>query len=195
MIYPLSTPSPQLKHFRAGLYEFAKVLVHSCQNSIIYDEYLFQSLLSLLTGMSDSQVRAFRHTSTLLGKHVWSVKILNLLIVNGFCVCEIHIETCILCLRHKGVFCLPGKQNESLNSADVCFICSTFSFVFPRLHFSCFSLSSANIPHPYNFFLTSNQTKKKNHNLDFHMSLSVSHFLLNSNEADDGVGGGGCDSV
>ncbi|XP_008324761.1 cohesin subunit SA-1 isoform X2 [Cynoglossus semilaevis] len=66
VIYPLSTPSPQLKHFRAGLYEFAKVLVHSCQNSIIYDEYLFQSLLSLLTGMSDSQVRAFRHTSTLL---------------------------------------------------------------------------------------------------------------------------------
>uniref|UniRef100_A0AAQ5YSD4 Cohesin subunit SA n=1 Tax=Amphiprion ocellaris TaxID=80972 RepID=A0AAQ5YSD4_AMPOC len=64
--YPLCTPVPQLKHFKASLCEFARVLVRSCQNSLIYDEYLFPSLLSLLTGLSDSQVRAFRHTSTLL---------------------------------------------------------------------------------------------------------------------------------
>ncbi|XP_076595594.1 cohesin subunit SA-2 [Chaetodon auriga] len=64
--YPLCTPGPQLKRFKAGLFEFARVLVRSCQNSFIYDEYLFTSLLALLTGLSDSQVRAFRHTSTLL---------------------------------------------------------------------------------------------------------------------------------
>ncbi|XP_026213699.1 cohesin subunit SA-1 isoform X2 [Anabas testudineus] len=64
--YPLSTPGPQLKRFKSGLCEFAQVLVRSSQNSFIYDEYLFPSLLSLLTGLSDSQVRAFRHTSTLL---------------------------------------------------------------------------------------------------------------------------------
>ncbi|KAM9357284.1 cohesin subunit SA-3 [Symphorus nematophorus] len=64
--YPLSTPGHQLKRFKAGLCEFARVLVRSCQNSLIYDEYLFPSLLALLTGLSDSQVRAFRHTSTLL---------------------------------------------------------------------------------------------------------------------------------
>ncbi|KAK2904399.1 hypothetical protein Q8A73_011056 [Channa argus] len=64
--YPLSTPGPQLKRFKASLCEFARVLVRSCRNSFIYDEYLFPSLLSLLTGLSDSQVRAFRHTSTLL---------------------------------------------------------------------------------------------------------------------------------
>ncbi|XP_044218839.1 cohesin subunit SA-1 [Thunnus albacares] len=64
--YPLCTPGPQLKRFKAGLCEFARVLVRSCQNSLIYDEYLFPSLLALLTGLSDSQVRAFRHTSTLL---------------------------------------------------------------------------------------------------------------------------------
>ncbi|KAM9849651.1 cohesin subunit SA-1 [Aulostomus maculatus] len=63
--YPLSTPGPQLKRFKAGLCEIARVLVHSCQNSLLYDEYLFPALLSLLTGLSDSQVRAFRHTSTL----------------------------------------------------------------------------------------------------------------------------------
>ncbi|XP_006809016.1 cohesin subunit SA-1 isoform X2 [Neolamprologus brichardi] len=64
--YPLCTPGPQLKRFKAGLCEFARVLVRSCRNSRVYDEYLFPSLLALLTGLSDSQVRAFRHTSTLL---------------------------------------------------------------------------------------------------------------------------------
>ncbi|XP_030251378.1 cohesin subunit SA-1 isoform X2 [Sparus aurata] len=64
--YPLCTPGPLLKRFKASLCEFARVLVHSCRNSLVYDEYLFPSLLALLTGLSDSQVRAFRHTSTLL---------------------------------------------------------------------------------------------------------------------------------
>ncbi|KAM3850030.1 cohesin subunit SA-1-like [Diretmus argenteus] len=64
--YPLCTPGPQWKRFKAGLCEFVRVLVRSCQNSLLYDEYLFSSLMALLTGMSDSQVRAFRHTSTLL---------------------------------------------------------------------------------------------------------------------------------
>lgn len=70
MNYPLSTPGPQLKRFKAGLCEFVRVLVRSCRNSLVYDEFLFPSLLALLTGLSDSQVRAFRHTSTLLGKAV-----------------------------------------------------------------------------------------------------------------------------
>ncbi|XP_037531428.1 cohesin subunit SA-2 [Nematolebias whitei] len=70
--YPLSTPGLQLKHFKAGLCEFARVLVRSCRNSLIYDEYLFPSLLALLTGLSDSQVRAFRHTSTLLATKLMS---------------------------------------------------------------------------------------------------------------------------
>ena len=74
MNYPLSTPGPQLKRFKAGLCEFARVLVRSCRNSLIYDEYLFPMLLALLTGLSDSQVRAFRHTSTLFGKHIGTIK-------------------------------------------------------------------------------------------------------------------------
>ncbi|XP_060903467.1 cohesin subunit SA-1 [Labrus mixtus] len=64
--YPLCTPGPQLKRFKNGLCEFARVLVRSCRNSLIYNEHLFPALLALLTGLSDSQVRAFRHTSTLL---------------------------------------------------------------------------------------------------------------------------------
>ncbi|KAM6952951.1 cohesin subunit SA-2 [Lycodopsis pacificus] len=71
--YPLCTPGPQLKHFKAGLCEFFRVLVRSCRNSLIYDEYLFPSLLAMLTGLSDSQVRAFRHTSTLIAMKLMTV--------------------------------------------------------------------------------------------------------------------------
>ncbi|TKS72111.1 Cohesin subunit SA-1 SCC3 -like protein 1 [Collichthys lucidus] len=58
--YPLSIPGPQMKRFKAGLCEFVQVLVRSCRNSIIYDELLFPSLLALLTGLSDSQLRENR---------------------------------------------------------------------------------------------------------------------------------------
>ncbi|KAJ8246867.1 hypothetical protein GJAV_G00256240 [Gymnothorax javanicus] len=64
--YPLSSTGPQWRRFRAGLSQFMVVLVRHCQNSLLYDEYLFSSLLALLTGLSDSQVRAFRHTSTFI---------------------------------------------------------------------------------------------------------------------------------
>ncbi|XP_061690810.1 cohesin subunit SA-1-like isoform X7 [Syngnathoides biaculeatus] len=63
--YPLSRTGSSLKRFRSGLCEFAHMLVRCCR-SFIYDDYLFPSLFSLLTGLSDSQVRAFRHTSTLI---------------------------------------------------------------------------------------------------------------------------------
>ncbi|XP_056133500.1 cohesin subunit SA-2 [Lampris incognitus] len=64
--YPLCSPGHQWKRFKASLCEFVQVLVRSCQNGVLHDEYLFSSLLALLIGLSDSQVRAFRHTSTLL---------------------------------------------------------------------------------------------------------------------------------
>lgn len=75
--YPLCSPGPQWRKFRAGVCEFVQVLVRSCQNSLLYDEYLFSALLALLTGLSDSQVRAFRHTSTLIGETRDSHRILT----------------------------------------------------------------------------------------------------------------------
>jgi len=36
--------------------------------SLIYDGYMIDKLTGFLTGLTDSQVRAFRHTSTLLSK-------------------------------------------------------------------------------------------------------------------------------
>ena len=53
-----------------GFCELMTVLVHRAQYGVIYDGFLMDSLIALLTGMSDSQVRAFRHTSTLAGRTV-----------------------------------------------------------------------------------------------------------------------------
>uniref|UniRef100_A0AAX7VKV8 Cohesin subunit SA n=1 Tax=Astatotilapia calliptera TaxID=8154 RepID=A0AAX7VKV8_ASTCA len=63
--YPLTIAGPQWKKFKTSFCEFISVLVRQCQYSIIYDEYMMDTVISLLTGLSDSQVRAFRHTSTL----------------------------------------------------------------------------------------------------------------------------------
>ena len=63
--YPLVTPGQYWKKFRGNFCEFIQLLVKQCQYSIIYDQYLMDNVISLLTQLSDSQVRAFRHTSTL----------------------------------------------------------------------------------------------------------------------------------
>ncbi|GFR71602.1 cohesin subunit SA-1 [Elysia marginata] len=63
--YPLIMTGPQWKKFKTSYCEFVQVLVRQCQYSIIYDQYMMDNVISLLTGLTDSQVRAFRHTSTL----------------------------------------------------------------------------------------------------------------------------------
>ncbi|BHF70258.1 Cohesin subunit SA-2 [Sparganum proliferum] len=63
--YPLVQTSPIWRRFRVNFVEFIQVLVRQCQYSIIYDQCMVEQIVSLLTGLSDSPVRAFRHTSTL----------------------------------------------------------------------------------------------------------------------------------
>ncbi|XP_072497525.1 cohesin subunit SA-3 isoform X2 [Notamacropus eugenii] len=63
--YPLAAPGPTWKKFRSSFCEFVGALVCQCQYSYLYDDFLMDTLISLLTGLSDSQIRAFRHTSTL----------------------------------------------------------------------------------------------------------------------------------
>ncbi|XP_054277370.1 cohesin subunit SA-2 isoform X2 [Macrosteles quadrilineatus] len=63
--YPLIMSGQQWKKFRQNFCDFVAMLVKQCQYSIIYDQYLMDNVISLLTGLSDSQVRAFRHTATL----------------------------------------------------------------------------------------------------------------------------------
>uniref|UniRef100_A0A8C0YZN1 Cohesin subunit SA n=1 Tax=Canis lupus familiaris TaxID=9615 RepID=A0A8C0YZN1_CANLF len=61
----LTAPGPSWKKFQGSFCEFVKTLVYQCQYSLLYDGFPMDNLISLLTGLSDSQVRAFRHTSTL----------------------------------------------------------------------------------------------------------------------------------
>ncbi|XP_037232166.1 cohesin subunit SA-2-like isoform X3 [Falco rusticolus] len=63
--YPLIRTGPYWKKFKANFCEFIAVFVQQCQCSILYDSYLMDTVISLLTGLADSMVRAFRHTSTL----------------------------------------------------------------------------------------------------------------------------------
>ncbi|NXS53386.1 STAG2 protein, partial [Brachypteracias leptosomus] len=66
--YPLIRTGPYWKKFKANFCEFITVLVQQCQCSILYDSYdsyLMDTIISLLMGLADSMVRAFRHTSTL----------------------------------------------------------------------------------------------------------------------------------
>ena len=62
------TTGAMWKKFRVNYCDFVLVLVRQCQYSIIYDQYMMDNIISLLTGLTDSQVRAFRHTSTLACK-------------------------------------------------------------------------------------------------------------------------------
>ncbi|ROL53580.1 Cohesin subunit SA-1 [Anabarilius grahami] len=70
--YPLVSPGSQWRHFREGVCEFVSLLVRGCRNTLLYDDFLFSSLIALLTGLADSQVRAFRHTSTLIAMRLMS---------------------------------------------------------------------------------------------------------------------------
>lgn len=63
--YPLIMAGQQWKKFKNNFCDFVQTLVKQCQYSIIYDQFLMDNVISLLTGLSDSQVRAFRHTATL----------------------------------------------------------------------------------------------------------------------------------
>ena len=58
----------QYKKFRSSFSEFVVLLIKQASYSIIYDQYMIDNLVTLLTALSDSPVRAFRHTGTLAGK-------------------------------------------------------------------------------------------------------------------------------
>ncbi|KFD53771.1 hypothetical protein M514_05277 [Trichuris suis] len=63
--YPLILAGSQWRRFRQNFCDFITTLVRQCQYSIIYDQYMMDSVISLLTHLADSHARAFRHTATL----------------------------------------------------------------------------------------------------------------------------------
>lgn len=66
--YPLMQSGPHSRWFHAEFSEFVSVLVAQCQHTIIFDSYLMSAVISLLSELSNSYVRAFRHTFTLAGR-------------------------------------------------------------------------------------------------------------------------------
>ncbi|XP_063044745.1 cohesin subunit SA-1 isoform X2 [Engraulis encrasicolus] len=73
--YPLSLVGPEWRRFRESLCEFVCQLVRCCQHSLLYDSYLFSHVVQLLIVLADSQVRAFRHTSTFIAVKLMSAVI------------------------------------------------------------------------------------------------------------------------
>ncbi|KAM7358049.1 stromal antigen [Cochliomyia hominivorax] len=83
--YPLIIPGQQWKKFKMNFCDFVQTLVKQCQYSIIYDQFLMDNVISLLTGLSDSQVRAFRHTATLAAMKLMTALVdVALLVSNNF---------------------------------------------------------------------------------------------------------------
>ncbi|KAL3985546.1 STAG domain family protein [Acanthocheilonema viteae] len=64
--YPLIMPGPLWKRFKQTLADFVLLLVNKCKSSYVFDQRLMDGVIQLLTGLADSQVRAFRHTSTFI---------------------------------------------------------------------------------------------------------------------------------
>jgi len=73
--YPLIATGPASKKFKSNLSHFIEILIMQCQHSVVYDEVMMDTFISWLIGLSDSQVRAFRHTSTFAGLKVVSALI------------------------------------------------------------------------------------------------------------------------
>ncbi|XP_030376965.1 cohesin subunit SA-1 [Scaptodrosophila lebanonensis] len=83
--YPLIMTGTQWKKFKNNFCDFVQTLVKQCQYSIIYDQFLMDNVISLLTGLSDSQVRAFRHTATLAAMKLMTALVdVALLVSNNF---------------------------------------------------------------------------------------------------------------
>lgn len=59
-----------LSMLQSNFVEFLERIIGQCQHSILYDEYMLDTLLVWLVGLTDSQVRAFRHTCTLACKTI-----------------------------------------------------------------------------------------------------------------------------
>ncbi|GAV02989.1 hypothetical protein RvY_13482 [Ramazzottius varieornatus] len=73
--YPLVKSGPDGRRFRTEFVDFLDKLIDTIKQGILLDDYLMPQLSNFLIELSDSSVRAFRHTATLAG-----VKIMTALV-------------------------------------------------------------------------------------------------------------------
>ncbi|CAB3260172.1 unnamed protein product [Arctia plantaginis] len=106
--YPLIMTGQSWKKFRSNFCEFIQTLVKMCQYSIIYDQYLMDNIISLLTGLSDSQVRAFRHTATL------AVMKLMTALVDVALLTSVNCDNCLRQYEAERLKARDKRANERL---------------------------------------------------------------------------------
>ena len=82
--------------------EFLEHIVEQCRHSILFDEYMLDTLIIWLVGFTDSQVRAFRHTCTL------ACGLLRVCV----CVCvRERVRACVrACVHVVCSVCFPGMK-------------------------------------------------------------------------------------
>jgi len=103
--YPLIMPGPMWKKYRSNFCDFVVMLVKQCQYSIIYDQYMMDNVISFLTGLTDSQVRAFRHTSTLA-----SMKLMTALVDVAL---NLNVQLDNTCRQYESERAKANKSNRS----------------------------------------------------------------------------------
>ncbi|MEQ2191771.1 hypothetical protein XENOCAPTIV_002356, partial [Xenoophorus captivus] len=101
--YPLVQSGPSARWFHSEFCDFVSVLVAQCQHGVLFDSYLMNSLISLLTELSNSFVRAFRHTCTLAGSYIcpsFKCSLSSLLIL------------CLMVCQNRLISMVLDKDNE-----------------------------------------------------------------------------------
>jgi cohesin complex subunit SA-1/2 len=63
--YPIISTHTSIKGFNSRFIEFWDVLIHACQEEILYEDDFMDNLLTWIIALSSSKYRAFRHTSCL----------------------------------------------------------------------------------------------------------------------------------
>lgn len=71
MVYPISSKLPMFKKFRKSLTEFFERLIFSsAESDQLYNTELVRCMQYWVTPMSSSQIRGFRHTSTIIALEI-----------------------------------------------------------------------------------------------------------------------------
>ncbi|XP_072600095.1 cohesin subunit SA-2-like isoform X2 [Vulpes vulpes] len=63
--YPIVGPGPFWKRFRVNFCEFTELLVHLTHSSVLCDGHLMDTVICMLSGLTNSAVYSLRHTSSL----------------------------------------------------------------------------------------------------------------------------------
>jgi cohesin complex subunit SA-1/2 len=71
VVYPISSKLPMFKKFRKSLTEFFERLIFSsAESDQLYNTELMRCIQYWVTPMSSSQIRGFRHTSTIIALEI-----------------------------------------------------------------------------------------------------------------------------